>query len=201
MIAEPKFMPMSPQDYLAWEAQQDEKYAYVDGEVFAMTGGTIPHNLIALNLASALKSHLRKKSCLVVMADVKVQISRNGPYHYPDVMVSCDPRDKNAIKLIQYPCLIVEVLSPSTAAYDRSDKFTHYRQIPTLQDYVLIDAEKISIDRYRRIADRHWDLQTYLAGESLDLPSIDWEIPLERIYEDVPISPQDDAEAVDQEVE
>ncbi|MBD2427499.1 Uma2 family endonuclease [Phormidium sp. FACHB-1136] len=201
MIAEPKFMPMSPQDYLAWEAQQDEKYAYVDGEVFAMTGGTIPHNLIAGNLFALLKSHVRQRGCRVFIADVKVQISRNGPYHYPDVMVSCDPRDKNAIKLIQYPCLIVEVLSPSTAAYDRSDKFTHYRQIPTLQDYVLIDAEKISIDRYRRIADRHWDVQTYLAGESLDLPSIDWEIPLERIYEDVPLSPQDDAEEADQKVE
>lgn len=201
MIAEPKFMPMSPQDYLAWEAQQDEKYAYVDGEVFAMTGGTIPHNLIAGNLFALLKSHARQRGCRVFIADVKVQISRNGPYHYPDVMVSCDARDKNAIKLIQYPCLIVEVLSPSTAAYDRSDKFTHYRQIPTLQDYVLIDAEKISIDRYRRIADRHWDVQTYLAGESLDLPSIDWEIPLERIYEDVPLSPQDDAEEADQKVE
>ena len=116
-------------------------------------------------------------------------------------MVSCDARDKNAIKLIQYPCLIVEVLSPSTAAYNQGDQFIHYRQIPTLQDYVLIDAEKISIDRYRRIADRHWDLQTYLAGESLDLPSIDWEIPLERIYEDVPLSPQDDAEEADQKVE
>ncbi len=147
MIAEPQFMPMSPQDYLAWEAQQDEKYAYVDGEVFAMTGGTIPHNLIAGNLFALLKSHVRQRGCRVFIADVKVQISHRGPYHYPDVMVSCDPRDKNAIKLIQYPCLIIEVLSPSTAAYDHHDKFTHYRQIPTLQDYVLIDAEKISIDR------------------------------------------------------
>ena len=184
---------MSPQEYLDWEDQQDQKYAYVNGEVFAMTGGTIPHNLIAGNLFALLKSHVRRRGCRVFIADVKVQVSRRGPYHYPDVMVSCDPRDKNAIKLIQYPCLIVEVLSPSTAAYDRGDKFTHYRQISTLQEYVLIDAEKVSIDRYRRIADRHWDLQTYITGESLDLHSITWEIPLELIYEDIPLLLEDDS--------
>jgi len=191
MIAEPKFTPMSPQEYLDWEAQQDLKYAYVNGEVFAMTGGTIPHNQIALNLASALKAQLRGKGCLVVMADVKVQVSQRGPYHYPDVMVSCDPRDKTAVKLIQHPCLIVEVLSPSTADYDRGDKFTHYRQIPTLQEYVLIDAEQISIDRYRRLSVRHWDLQTYIAGETLDLHSVDWQVPLDLIYEDVQLTSEE----------
>lgn len=188
MIAEPNFIPMSPQEYLDWEAQQNQKYAYVNGEIFAMTGGTIPHNQIALNLASALKSQLRGKGCLVVMADVKVQVSQRGPYHYPDVMVSCDSRDKTAIKLIQYPCLIVEVLSPSTAAYDRGDKFTHYRQIPTLQEYVLIDAEQMSIDRYRRLSTRHWDLQTYIAGDTLDLHSVDWQASLDLIYEDVQLT-------------
>jgi Uma2 family endonuclease len=192
MIADPKFIPMSPQDYLEWEADQETKHAYVDGEVFAMTGGTIPHNQIALNLASALKAQLRGKGCLVVMADVKVEISRNGPYHYPDVMVSCDPRDQNAIKLIRYPCLIVEVLSPSTAAYDRGDKFTHYRQISTLQEYVLLSADGVSCDRYRRLSARHWDLQTYIAGETLDLTSVDWQAPLELIYEDIQLAPPED---------
>ncbi len=185
MIAKPQSYYMTPQEYLEWEANQDMKYAYVDGEVYAMTGGTIPHNQIALNLASALKAHLRSKGCLVVMADVKVQVSESGPYHYPDVMVSCDPRDQTAIKLIRYPCLIVEVLSPSTEAFDRGDKFTHYRQIPTLQEYVLIDAEKISVDRYRRMGDRHWDLQTYIPGEALDLASVNWQDSLDLLYEDV----------------
>ncbi len=105
MIARLNFTPMAPQEYLEWEATQDIKYAFVDGEVFAMTGGTIPHNQIALNLASALKAHLRGKGCLVMMADVKVEVSQHGPYHYPDVMVSCDERDRNAIKLIRYPSL------------------------------------------------------------------------------------------------
>jgi Uma2 family endonuclease len=193
MIARLNFTPMAPQEYLEWESTQDVKYAYVNGEVFAMTGGTIPHNQIALNLASALKAHLQGKGCLVVMADVKVEVSRNGPYHYPDVMVSCDgrvsaacPEDiRNAVKLIRYPSLIVEVLSPSTADYDRGDKFTHYRQIPTLQEYVLISADKISVDRYRRISSRHWDLQTYIEAETLSLTSVDWQAPLELLYEEV----------------
>lgn len=185
MIAEPQFNTMTPQQYLDWEATQDVKYAYIDGEVFAMTGGTIPHNLIAGNLFALLKAHLRGKGCRVFFADVKVEVSENGPYHYPDVMVSCDPRDQNAIKLIRYPCLIVEVLSPSTAAFDQSDKFSHYRRLSTLQEYVLIDAEQMSVDRYRRISARHWDLQTYIAGESLDLASVNWQESLDLIYEDV----------------
>jgi Uma2 family endonuclease len=79
----------------------------------------------------------------------------------------------------------VEVLSPSTADYDRGDKFTHYRQIPTLQEYVLISADKISVDRYRRISSRRWDLQTYIETETLSLASVDWQAPLELLYEDV----------------
>jgi len=189
MVAQPKSNPMTPQEYLDWEATQDIKYAYMDGEVFAMTGGTIPHNQIALNLASALKAHLRGQGCLVVMADVKVQISEKGPYHYPDVMVSCDARDRNAIKLIQYPCIIAEVLSPSTADFDRGDKFTHYRQIPTLQEYLLISADRMMVDRYRRLSPRRWELQTFLAGEPLELTSVNWQESLDLLYEDVQFPP------------
>ena len=185
MIANPQSNYISPQDYLDWEATQEIKHAYVDGDVFAMTGGTVAHNLIALNLASALKAHLRGKGCRVFIADVKVEVSETGPYHYPDVMVSCDPRDNNAIKLIRYPCLIVEVLSPSTANYDRGDKFTHYRQIPTVQEYVLIDTHQISVDRYRRLAPDHWDLQTYSTDSVLDLTSVDWQESIALLYEDV----------------
>ncbi len=176
---------MSPQDYLNWEATQEIKHAYVDGDVFAMTGGTVAHNLIAGNLFALLKAHLRGKGCRVFIADVKVEVSEAGPYHYPDVMVSCDPRDNNAIKLIRYPCLVVEVLSPSTANYDRGEKFTHYRQIPTMQEYVLIDAHQISVDRYRRLAPDHWDLQTYSADSVLDLTSVGWQESIALLYEDV----------------
>ncbi len=185
MIAEPQFPRLTPQDYLAWEAEQAWRYAYVAGEVFAMTGGTIPHNQIALNLAAALKAHLRGRGCLVAIADVKVEISERGPYHYPDVMVSCDPRDRQALQFICHPSLIVEVLSPSTASYDRGDKFEHYRQLPALHEYLLIDSTQIAVTRYRRLAARHWDLHTYLADEAIELASVGWQVPVALLYEDV----------------
>lgn len=188
MLAEPEFSYLTPQEYLDWEVTQAGKYAYVDGKIFAMAGGTIPHNQIALSFASALKSHLRGRGCLVVMADVKVKISSHGPYHYLDVMVSCDARDRTALRLIRHPCLIAEVLSPSTADDDRGQKFNHYRQLATLQDYVLIDREQMRVDRYHRLSDRHWDLQTDIAGETLELVSVDWPVPLERLDEDVPLA-------------
>jgi Uma2 family endonuclease len=186
MIAEPNLSRMSAQAYLDWEATQELRHDFVDGEVFAMTGGTIHHNLISLNLASLLKSHLRGQGCRVFMVDVKVQISENGPYHYPDVMVSCDPRDKDAIKLIRYPSLIVEVLSPSTEAYDRGTKFRHYRQLSTLQEYVLVEVEKIGVDRFSRLSSRKWELQTYTAAEEeLELSSVGWQGTVDLLYEDI----------------
>ncbi|MEB3335897.1 MAG: Uma2 family endonuclease [Leptolyngbyaceae bacterium] len=197
MIAEPTFNYMSPQDYLDWEATQELKHEYIDGEVFAMTGGTIPHNLIALNLASTLRAFLRGKGCRVFIADVKVQLSERGPYHYPDVMVSCDERDRTAMKLIQYPCLIVEVLSPSTEAYDspletlreRGAKFRRYQQLSTLQEYVLVDATQMSVDRFSRLSDRKWELQTYSEGEVLEFTSIHWQGAIDLLYEDVVFEP------------
>ncbi|MGB3692985.1 MAG: Uma2 family endonuclease [Spirulinaceae cyanobacterium] len=103
MIAQLQTQPMSPQEYLKWEEQQPLKYEYINGEIYAMTGGTIPHNDIALNLASALKNHLQGKGCKVQIADAKVGISTSGPFHYPDVMVSCDSQDRKARKIIHHP--------------------------------------------------------------------------------------------------
>jgi len=176
---------LSPQEYLEWEERQEIKYEYVNGEVFAMTGGTIPHNDIALNLASALKSYLRGGRCRVNMADVKVCVSQDGPFHYPDVVVTCDDRDRQAIKFIQYPCLIVEVLSPSTEAYDRGEKFTHYRHIQTLREYVLINAEKINVECFRLNDRGFWELHPYEEGDEVHLTSVDFRFPISLVYEDV----------------
>lgn len=185
MIASPNQNYMAPQEYLEWEEREEFKYEYVNGEVFAITGGTIPHNDIALNLASALKSHLRGSRCRVNMADVKVCVSEDGLFHYPDVMVSCDERDRQAIKFIQYPCLIVEVLSPSTEGYDRGGKFTHYRRIQTLREYVLIDAEKIGVECFRLNDRGIWELHPYEEGDEVHLTSVDFHFPMSLVYEDV----------------
>ena len=185
MIANPQQSYMSPQEYLEWEERQDIKYEYVNGEVFAMTGSTIPHNVITVNLTTALRNHLRGGSYRVYMADAKVGVSEEGPFHYPDVMVSCDQRDRQAIKFIQYPCLIVEVLSRSTEAYDRGDKFAHYRRIQTLKEYVLIDAEKISLECFHLNDRGIWELHPYEEGAELYLTSIDFRFPISLVYEDM----------------
>jgi Uma2 family endonuclease len=189
---------MTPQEYLEWEEQQPIKYDYINGEVLAMTGGTLPHNSIALNLASALKNHLRGKGCKVFMADAKVGISQNGPFHYPDVMVSCDPRDRKARKVIYYPCLIVEVLSPATEAFDRGKKFRHYREIATLKEYVLIEADRLNVECYRINEKGKWELTAYSPDSitadgtevEVDLSSVDFCCSMSLLYEDV-VFPED----------
>ncbi|NJN85611.1 MAG: Uma2 family endonuclease [Leptolyngbyaceae cyanobacterium SL_7_1] len=183
----------SPADYLTWEAQQPLKYEYLQGVAYAMTGGTLAYNSIAVNLTTALKPHLRGKGCKVFMADAKVEVSSQGPYFYPDVVVTCHPHDQHANDLIRDPSVIIEVLSPSTASFDRGDKFKCYRRIPTLQDYVLVDAEQVSVDCYRRQASGTWELlplpsdatSDSLDGELFRLASLDFECPLSLIYEGV----------------
>ncbi len=185
MIASPQFQYMSPQEFLEWEKTQELRYEYIDGEVFAMTGGTKPHNRIALNLATASDAFLAEKGCDIFIADVKVQLSPSGPYHYPDVVVTCDPKDRESIDLIEHPCLIVEVLSPSTEAFDRGKKFTRYRQLNSLQEYVLIQSDEIGVECFRRNDEGLWVLYTYGAKDTLYLESIGFSIPVEKLYRQV----------------
>jgi Uma2 family endonuclease len=191
MIANVQRQPLSPAEYLAWEAEQPTKHEYIDGKTYAMAGGTLPHNDIAVNLTSALRETLRGTGCKVQMADAKVKISANGPYFYPDMVVSCDERDRRATDAISYPTLIVEVLSPSTAGFDRGDKFKFYRRISTLREYVLIDAEKVGVDCYRKTSTGRWELTAYpddaadVEHPILELMSIYFQYPLALLYEEV----------------
>jgi Uma2 family endonuclease len=192
MIAQSQFPFITPQDYLDWEEKQSLKYEYIDGEVYAMTGGTILHNEIAVNLTTALKNHLRGKGCKVLMADAKVGISETGPFHYPDIMVSCDPRDKKARQIIYHPCLIIEVLSPSTEAFDRGKKFTNYRCLDSLKEYVIISADKINVECYRLKEKGQWELNPYSLEKTsskkdleIHLSSINFSLPISLIYEDI----------------
>jgi Uma2 family endonuclease len=186
-----KPLKMKFEEYLEWESQQDIRYEYVNGEVFAMTGGTIPHNDLALNLYRFLYPHLRSRGCRVNVSDVKVQVSTKNAYYYPDVIVSCDPQDLNARQFIKHPKLIAEILSPSTSAKDRGEKFTDYLTIPTLQEYILIDSEKISVERYCRGEGRMWLYYPYTAGDNITLSSIEVEFPIELLYEDVVLATEE----------
>ncbi|WP_373525983.1 Uma2 family endonuclease [Nostoc sp.] len=191
MVAIPQQpLKMTIEEYFAWELQQELRYEYVNGEVFAMTGGTIPHNDIALNFYRALYPHLRARGCRVNVSDVKVQVTPQSPYYYPDVIVSCDPQDLNARKFIQNPTIIAEVLSPSTSGKDRGEKFTNYLKIPSLQEYLLIDSQTISVERYCRGEGRMWLYYPYTEGDIITLPSIEFELAIALFYEGVIVEPE-----------
>ena len=149
MIATVEQQHLTPDEYLKWEAQQEGRYEYLNGEVYAMTGGTLAHNDVALNLFSTLRVHTRARGCRMNAIDAKTQIAEQGPFFYPDLLVSCDPRDKAAVKFVQFPCLIAEVLSSSTESHDRGEKFAQYRRLDSLQEYVLISSTKPSVEIFR----------------------------------------------------
>jgi Uma2 family endonuclease len=175
----------TPEEYFAWEEQQLEKHEYIGGEVYAMTGGTVNHSEIAVNFVSLLRSHLRGSGCKTLNSDCRLNIVGTDDYTYPDISVTCDDRDKNTTKYITYPCLLVEVLSPSTEAYDRGGKFRMYRQNPVLQDYVLVSVEKIEVDLYRKTESGSWEIINYQAGDTIELRSVNLTFPIEQIYQDI----------------
>ncbi len=185
---------LSPQDYLRWEAAQLLRYGYIDGQVYAMTGGSIPHNQIAVNLIALLKPHLRGQYCKVLSSDAKVGITEQGPFHYPDISVTCDERDRMARDYIRYPCLIVKVLSESTEAFDRGKKFRHYRRIETLREYVLISQDHPSVECYRLNAQGRWELFHYTgnaeAAQSpeIELASVGLHCSFDQLYDEVELT-------------
>jgi Uma2 family endonuclease len=176
---------MTAAEYLEWEAKQELRHEYIDGEIVAMTGGTIPHNDIALTFYRALYPHLRQRGCRVNVSDVKVQASKNTRYFYPDLVVTCNAEDLKSRDFIQHPKVIIEVLSPSTASYDRTKKLKYYRQIPSLQEYVLVDSEEIAVEVYHRGEGKMWYYFEYATGDAIALESIEFECPIEFLYEGV----------------
>jgi Uma2 family endonuclease len=185
MIAIPDKQRMSPAEYLLWEAQQQVKHEYMDGYAYAMTGGTLAHSIIGGNLFTLLKNHLRGGSCTAFNSDAKVLVSENGPFFYPDVSVTCNAQDLQAIDFIQHPCLIAEVLSPGTQGFDRGDKFTYYRRIDAFREYLLISAERVEVEIFRLNERAKWELTPYVAGELVELTSVEYHFPIELLYEGI----------------
>lgn len=180
-----KTAPLSPEAYLEWEKANETKHEYLNGDVFAMVGVKDSHATVALNLASFLKNHLKGSPCRAYISDMKAQIAKANAFFYPDVMVTCDPRDIAFDYYKQHPLLIVEVLSESTAAFDRGAKFSVYRQIESLQEYVLIDPDQPSVDSFRKDNQGHWVLYPYGSGETVEFASVKAKIPLDDLYEGV----------------
>ncbi|MEH1906631.1 Uma2 family endonuclease [Nostoc sp.] len=184
MVALPDNTLMSAEEYLVWEPTQEERYEYWDGEVVMMSGGTRNHNRISGNFFKLLDDTLADRTCEVYIVDVKVQIEPGQKYFYPDVVVTCDDRDSDP-QLIQFPCLIIEVLSPSTEAVDRGKKFAKYRQSPTLQEYVLVEVAQPSVEVFRRNEQGKWVLSEYNLDERLRLESVNVEIAITHLYRQV----------------
>ncbi len=197
---------LSPAEFLAWEAQQPWRHEYLNGRVYARADSTLDHNTITTNFAIALKRHLRGKSCGAFISEVQVHVSEKGPFFYPDLVVTGDPRDFRSRQAIQYPCLIAEVLSPATAEFDRDQKFQQYARMESLKEYVLTSSDRPALDRYYRPEDAApncWELTRYSAIDfdpkiltpdeqqrpllevSFALQSLDFSDTLAMIYEEI----------------
>ena len=186
MAADPHRLFMSVEEYLELDRNSlDARYEFIDGAVIMLAGGTTNHSRISINVVSLLSAALRGSPCEVFNSDLRVSIS-GSRYLLPDASVSCDPNDQEGENDIIYsPCLIVEVLSPSTEATDRGKKFRYYQSCPSIQEYVLISTQEQVVDVYRRASDNLWTLHPFGPGDEVELKSVNISIPLEALYENV----------------
>ena len=173
-------------DYLVWESGQLERHEFLDGEVFAMAGAEDRHVTVSMNLAFALRQHLSGSPCRTFMSDMRLHVAAANSYFYPDVLVTCSALDLASPMVKTEPKLIAEVLSPSTAAYDRGLKFSHYRSLASLEEYVLIDLDTRSTDCFRKGDDGLWVLHPFARGEVVLLASVALELSAAQLFAEVP---------------
>ena len=192
---------LTPEEYIAFERKalpdgEIVRYEYINGELIAMSGASRAHNLITGNIFGELRTQLRSSGCETYASDMRVSTPTTTSYFYPDVVVVCEePRfEDNVFDILLNPIILVEVLSPSTEVYDRREKFAHYRQLPSLQEYVLVAQDKVLVEHYRRqenqgnalIRQQDWIFTDFQKLEEiLLLTSIQCELPLQEIYERV----------------
>ena len=176
---------MTAADFLQWDAAQEQRHEFVHGEVYAVAGAEERHVTIALNIAMALRQHLRGTPCRTFMSDMKLHVAAADSYFYPDVMVTCSATDHGNSLIKSEPQLLIEVLSPGTAAFDRGDKFAHYRHIATLREYVLVDPDTRRTDVYRKGDDGLWVLHPFEPGQTVQLAAASLDIPAETLYAEV----------------
>jgi Uma2 family endonuclease len=176
---------LSPQEYLEAEKISPIKHEYIQGRTYAMAGASDAHVTITANLVTLLRNHIRGSGCRIYFGDMKARIETLNIFYYPDLMVTCDSRDTSFDYFKRYPCLIIEVLSPSTEAFDRGDKFIDYQEIETLQEYVLVSQNRQRIDCFRRNNEGRWELYSYRGTQQLELTSVNFSCSLAAVYEDV----------------
>ena len=184
----PQRQGLTPQEYLVLERQRDEKSEYWDGDIFLMSGASRAHNLIVTNVARELSTQLLERPCEVYPSDMRVRLPHTARYVYPDVSVVCGaPQFEDAeVDTLLNPTILVEVLSPSTAAFDRGATFDAYRTIPSLQEYVLIAQDTPRVYVYTRQSDNRWLLsEATQRDQVMQLLSTGCQLALTEVYRKV----------------
>ncbi len=176
---------MSVEEYFVLEERHPEtRYDYIDGYVYMMAGGTVNHDTIKSNMERILWSLLRGSKCRTYSSDMRVSISETRYYH-PDVTVSCDPTDRGGTnKMVQFPRLVVEVLSPGTETKDRREKLRDYLACPTIEEYLLVDSRYLRMEIYRKTG-KKWLYEAFQPEDEIELASLDIQFPMMAAYEDV----------------
>jgi Uma2 family endonuclease len=180
----------TPDEFLAWELNQIERHDFVDGEVYAMSGAGEAHVTVTGNVWAALRDRVRSSGCRAFFTDMKLKVEATGNFFYPDVFVTCGEADRADPLVKREPTLIVEVLSKSTAAYDRGDKFANYRQIPSLKEYALIDPDRRIADVFRLGQDGLWVLHPLTlqnATDTLNFASVNIALTAAEVFADVDV--------------
>ena len=183
---------LTPEEYLAFERRSEVRHEYMDGELFAMSGASEPHNQIVVNLSGEIRAQFKGRSCKVYTNDMRVRIAGTGRYVYPDVTAVCGAArfDDQELDTLINPSLIIEVLSTATEAYDRGEKFGYYRRIETFAEYVLVAQDKPHIEQFSSQPNGQW-LFTATSGleSSVELPSVGCRLLLAEIYDKVEFEP------------
>lgn len=181
---------VSVEEYLAMDRESDIRYEYNNGHMYALAGGTQDHEQIAFNLRAILNTHLRGKSCRASALDRRVQVNDSGKYYYPDVTVTCNPEDiKGNLDTVRFPCLVVEVLSPSTAYKDRGSKRRAYQACQSIEEYVIISTAYQEVEVFRRQGDT-WTNRWFGPGQVVELASVDLWIPIADLYDQTEVPEQ-----------
>ncbi|MEM6351617.1 MAG: Uma2 family endonuclease [Cyanobacteria bacterium P01_D01_bin.14] len=185
MVALKQAAYLSPEDYIEAEKHSNIKHEYHDGEVYAMAGGSDAHAMVGKNIGFRLTEHLRGSGCRTYIFEMKSRIEAVNRYYYPDVIVTCDPRDERLQYEKKYPTLIVEVMSDSTEMKDRGEKFQHYRHLETLQEYVLVSQHQPLVEVFRKNESGFWVLHPFDEGDEVELLSVGLKTNIATFYEDV----------------
>jgi Uma2 family endonuclease len=181
-MAQHKYSAMDVEDYLILNRNSKNiRYEYLDGELKMLAGGSPDHAIIIANLTAIIKGPLKGSQCRVYNSDVQLKLSEKR-YVYPDITVSCDQRDRNQKDAIHYPCLVIEVLSPTTEAIDRGRKAAYYRASSTIQEYMMVDTGDVLVEVHRR-EDERWTINTFEVGDIVTLESLNIQFPIEDAYE------------------